>query len=161
MCTFRTVLCVTVSLAVVSVAVLVQAMAAGTATPPSNQEQTKSSPGRLAEDTRLVTPGGAAFKAPAGWSVNSGKNMIILEPPETDTHIAIVDVQAVDAAAAVAAAWSTYKPDFKRPLRLATPQPPRDGWEEQKTFAYETSPNERVVVVAIAYRKGSAWTVAL
>jgi CubicO group peptidase (beta-lactamase class C family) len=61
----------------------------------------------------------------------------------------------------VAAAWAAYKPDFKRPLRLATPQPAREGWEEQKAFNYETSPNERVVVAAIALRVGSSWTVAL
>jgi len=39
--------------------------------------------------------------------------------------------------------------------------PAREGWEEQKVFNYETSPNERVVVAAIALRVGSSWTVAL
>jgi len=134
--------------------------AATPAVPPKEQATTKPAPERLVADTPRTTAG-ATFTAPAGWSILSGKNMEILEAPEADTHIVIVDNQAADAAAAVAAAWAAYKPDFKRPLRLATPQPPRDGWEEQKTFAYETSPNERVVVVAIAYRKGSAWTVAL
>jgi CubicO group peptidase (beta-lactamase class C family) len=91
----------------------------------------------------------------------TGKNLVILEPPETDSHIAIVDGQAADAAAAAAAAWAAYKPDFKRPLRLASPRPAREGWEEQQVFNYETSPNERAVVAAIALRKGSSWTVAL
>ena len=44
--------------------------------------------------------------------------MLVLEPPETDSHLAIVDVRAVDAAAAVTAAWSAYRPDFKRPVKL-------------------------------------------
>src|SRR5260370_20575146 len=52
-------------------------------------------------------------------------------------------------ATAVAAAWTAYKPDFKRPLRLATPRPAREGWEERQAFSYETSPNERAVVAAI------------
>jgi CubicO group peptidase (beta-lactamase class C family) len=126
------------------------------------QGETRSTPERLAADTPGVTAGGtAAFTTPAGWSVTSGKNIVILEPPEPDTHIAIVDSQAADADAAVAAAWIAYKPEFKRPLRVANSQPARDGWEETKVFNYETSPNERVVVVAIARRAGASWTVVL
>jgi CubicO group peptidase (beta-lactamase class C family) len=161
MSTFSAVLRRTILVALVTSAPLVPALAADPAHRSSTQEKAKPAPERLAADTPLVTPGGAAFKAPAGWSVKSGKNMVTLEPPENDTHIVIADIQAADAAAAVAAAWAAYKPDFKRPLRLATPQPPREGWEEQKVFSYETSPNERVVVVAIALRAGSNWTVAL
>ena len=149
--------------AVVIVAALAQAFAADSAVQSSAPVQTeaRSAPERLAADTPRVTPGGATFTAPSGWSIVTGKNLVILEPPETDSHVAIVDGQAPDAAAAVAAAWAAYKSDFKRPLRLATPQPAREGWEEQKVFSYETSPNERAVVVAIAFRKGSSWTVAL
>ena len=42
-------------------------------------------------DTPRVTPGGATFTGSSGWSIMTGKNLVILEPPETDTHIAIVD----------------------------------------------------------------------
>jgi CubicO group peptidase (beta-lactamase class C family) len=115
----------------------------------------------LVADTPRITPGGATFTVPAGWSITTGKNLVILEPPEIDTHIAIFDSQAADANAAVAAAWAAYKPDAKRPVRLVTPQPARDGWDEQKVFSYESSPNERVVVVALAYRVGSVWTVVI
>ena len=73
----------------------------------------------------------------------------------------IVDSEATEAAAAVAAAWAAYKPDFKRPLRLSTQNPAREGWEEDRAFRYETSPNERAVVVAWALRLGTSWTVAL
>ena len=91
----------------------------------------------------------------------TGKNLVILRLPETDTHIAIVDSQAKDASAAVAAGWAAYKPEAKRPLKLVTPLPAREGWEERKVFNYETSPNERAVVQAIALRAGNAWTVVI
>jgi CubicO group peptidase (beta-lactamase class C family) len=130
------------------------------ATRPSPQGDAKSAPERLAADTPRTTAG-ATFTAPAGWSIATGKNFVVLEPPETDTHIVIVDSQGADAAAAVSAAWAAYKPDFKRPLRLSTSNPPREGWEEDRSFNYETSPNERVVVAAAALRFGSSWTVAL
>ncbi|MDQ2898540.1 MAG: beta-lactamase family protein [Acidobacteriota bacterium] len=69
--------------------------------------------------------------------------------------------RGADARAAVAAGWTAYKPDAKRPLKLVTPRPPRDGWEERQVFDYETSPNERAVVQAIASRAGNAWTVVI
>ena len=121
------------------------------------QDRTASE--RVASDTQRVTPGGAKFTVPAGWSIETAKNMVVLTPPETDTHIAIVDGQAADARAAVAAAWAAYKPDSRPPIKLVTPVPAREGWDERQVFNYETSPNERAAVQAIALRSGSTWTV--
>jgi len=115
----------------------------------------------MSADTPSATPGGATFTAPAGWSVVTRESSVVLEPPETDSHVAIVDVQAADADAAVAAAWKIYKPDAKRPLKLATDLPTRNGWEQRRVYNYETSPNERVGVQAVAFRAGAAWTVLI
>jgi hypothetical protein len=116
---------------------------------------------QLASETKRSTPAGTTFAAPANWSLRSEANMIVLTPPEPDSHLAIVDVKAADAASAVIAAWSTYRPDFKRPVKLMTPAPARDGWDERKNFDYETSPNERAVLGARAWRAGEAWTVVI
>ena len=123
--------------------------------------QGKTAPERVSTDTARVTPGGASFKVPAEWSITTGKNLVILQPPETDTHVAIVDIEAGDARAAVAAAWAAYKPDFKRPIKLVTPRPPKEGWAERQIFDYETSPNERAAVQALALRAGTAWTIVI
>jgi CubicO group peptidase (beta-lactamase class C family) len=122
-------------------------------------QEARSTPERVSADTPRVTPGGATFTVPSGWSIETGKNMVKLAPPESDTHIAIVDSQAADAAAAVGAGWTAYKPEAKRPLKLVTPRPAREGWDERQVFDYETSPNERAVVQVIALRAGSTWTV--
>jgi len=129
--------------------------------PPASPQaaEARSAPERVAADTPRVTPGGATFTAPSGWSIVTDKNLVILEPPEADTHIAIVDSQAADASAAVAAGWAAYKPEAKRPLKLVTPRPAREGWDERQVFDYETSPNERAVVQVVAMRAGSTWTV--
>jgi CubicO group peptidase (beta-lactamase class C family) len=116
---------------------------------------------QLASETRRSTPAGATFTAPSGWSLRSETSMIVLTPPEPDSHLAIVDVKAADAASAVTTAWSTYRPDFKRPVKLMTPVPARDGWDERKNFNYETSPNERAVIAALAWRAGEKWTVVI
>jgi CubicO group peptidase (beta-lactamase class C family) len=119
------------------------------------------SPERLTADTKRSTAAGATFSAPAGWSLRSGPSMVVLDAPEGDSHLAIVDVRAADANAAVASAWSTYRPDFKRPVKLVNPVPPRDGWDERKNFDYETSPNERAVLGALARRAGDLWTIVI
>jgi hypothetical protein len=85
----------------------------------------------------------------------------VLSPPEQDSHVALVDVNAADADAAVAAAWKVHAPEMQRPLQVATSEPGRNGWQERKVYLYETSPNERRVVRAIALRAGTAWTVVL
>jgi CubicO group peptidase (beta-lactamase class C family) len=120
-----------------------------------------SAPEQVAADTPRVTPGGATFTVPAGWSIMTGKDLVILAPPEPDAHIVIFDSQAADAKAAVDAAWAAYKPAKTWPLKLVTPRPARNGWEERQVFDYETSPNERVAIQAIASRAGTAWTVLI
>ena len=123
--------------------------------------QEKTAPERVSADTPRVTPGGATFTVPSGWSISTSANLVILEAPEPDTHLAIFDSQAADAKAAVAAAWAAYKPDTKRPLKLVTPRPAREGWDERQAFDYETSPNERAAVFAFALRAGTSWTVLI
>jgi len=127
----------------------------------ASPQEAKSQPELLTSDTPRSTPGGATFTVPGGWTISQGKNMVTLTPPETDTHVVIVDTQAADAKAAVEAAWTAYKPEAKRPVKLVTPAPARNGWEERQVFDYETSPNERAVVRAVAFRAGSAWTVLI
>ena len=113
------------------------------------------------KDTPQVTPAGVTFATPAGWSVSSDASSISALAPEGDAHVVVLDQKAPDAATAVAQAWATYKPGFTRPLRTSVDIPDRDGWTAGKQFMYETSPNEKAVVVAIARRAGDNWTVVL
>jgi hypothetical protein len=98
---------------------------------------------RLSADAPRTTTSGATFTTPSGWRLTSSTSKTILDPPEADSHLALVDVQATDAAAAVAAGWAGYRPGANRPLRIATPQAPQNGWEERHVYSYETSPNEK------------------
>jgi hypothetical protein len=49
-----------------------------------------------------IHPSGAAFTVPGSWSIQTGA-FVVLEAPEKDSHVAIVDVRAPDAAAAAGA----------------------------------------------------------
>src|SRR5437764_6946619 len=84
----------------------------------------------ISADAPVTTASGATFTAPSGWRVTSTASKKVLEPPEADSHLVLVDIRAASAAAAVAAGWASYRPDATRPFRLATPQAPQNGWEE-------------------------------
>jgi CubicO group peptidase (beta-lactamase class C family) len=113
-------------------------------------------------DHSSKTPAGATFTVPAGWAEHARGPVVIVDPPETDFHVAIVDVgQAHDAKSAAAAAWKLYRGGESHPFKLLLTAPARDGWDEQAVINYETSPNEHVAIASIARRKGSAWNVEI
>jgi CubicO group peptidase (beta-lactamase class C family) len=116
---------------------------------------------KLAADGPQETAGGATFTAPAGWTIQKYADRAELEGPEPDLHVTLVDSKASNADDAVKNAWLTVHPDWKRPLKLATPEPGRRGWDEGRSYEYETSPNEKLFVFAKAFRRGDAWTVML
>ena len=119
----------------------------------------------LAADTPKATGLGHTFIAPAGWTVRVRGAATILEAPEGESWIALVDVpaskDAKDAEAAVAAGWAAYKPDAKWPLKVINDRPDRNGWSKQRIFDYQTSPNERRDVSASARWSGSSWLVVI
>jgi len=116
---------------------------------------------RVTADTPKTTTGGNGFIAPAGWTVTVRGSATILEAPEAGSRIALVDVQAADAPAAVAAAWAAYKSETRWPLKVATDAPDKDGWSKRRQFAYQTSPNERRDVVSLAQHANGQWTVVI
>ncbi|QQV78621.1 beta-lactamase family protein [Sphingomonas aliaeris] len=111
---------------------------------------------------QTITTADARFAAPADWTLERADKIVRLIAPEGDLRMTLVDVgPAKDAAAAVAAAHALAEPGFARKLRLSTPMPAREGWDEIVNFDYETSPNEKRSIVATPYRAGASWLVLL
>lgn len=141
-------------------AILAAVATAQTPQPPAGPTAAAAqAPETLAADAKRSTAGGATFTAPKEWSITTDGSGLVLLAPDGESLIGIVEPSATDPDAAVTAAWKTVRPGMKRALRLSTPSPGRDGWEEARTYSYETSPNERRVVFATALRRGTAWTV--
>ena len=115
----------------------------------------------IAVDTPMTTVAGNTFIAPAGWTLAIRGAATVLEAPEGGSSIALVDVQAKDANAAVFAAWAAYKPDAHWPLKAITPVADRDGWSSRSGYIYQTSPNERRDVEVDVRRANDVWTVAI
>lgn len=115
----------------------------------------------LATDTPRTTASGHAFVAPAGWSLRSAGPTVVLTVPEGGSHIALVDVSAKDADAAVAAAWAAYDKKAKWPLKQSGDRPPRNGWEQIRGYRYSTPAAQQRSVSVQALRHGQRWTVAI
>ena len=106
--------------------------------------------------------GNATFTVPDGWTEQAKGPVVILSPPESDLHVAIVDVpRAMDAKSAAAAAWELYRAGTAHPFKLLTNDPPRNGWDEEAVISYETSPNEHLFLRTVARRKASSWNVTI
>src|SRR5689334_1010403 len=137
------------SLALITVIAFSAGSVFGAGAPAASTTATDSAP--LKADTPQTTVLGNTFIAPEGWTVRVRGQATILTVPEADSWLALVDVpetEARDAEAAVKAAWAAYKPEAKWPLKVTTDQADRHGWSKQRTFEYQTSPNERRDVVA-------------
>src|SRR5215471_12722321 len=116
---------------------------------------------RLTADTPRTTVEGNTFIAPAGWTLTVRGPATILQTPEEDSRIALVDVHAKDADEAVTAAWSAYGAQKNWPLKVKTESPDREGWSENRTYTYQTSPDERRNVMVVAHRAGGTWNVII
>ena len=113
-----------------------------------------------------TTTAGHSYSPPEAFATSNSGATLKFTAPEGDATVTVIDLAAArDGADAVAQAWALVQPDFKRTLRLATPRPSRNGWTDQQVFDYETSPNEKLVLQAIARRSstgdGKAWVVLL
>jgi CubicO group peptidase (beta-lactamase class C family) len=116
---------------------------------------------RLAGDTPKTTVLGNAFFAPKDWSIGVEGPATILEAPEGNSWIALVDVQAKGPEEALAAAWQAYKPDAKWPIKVTNNLADEDGWSRRRNYEYLTSPNEKRGVGALVCYSGSNWTVVI
>lgn len=113
----------------------------------------------LAADAKQVTAEGTSVTAPAGWTMQAHGGWTTFTAPEGDLQIAVIDTGASTADEAIAVAWKRVHAGFARPLKTAVPKPGRHGWDEQRNYDYETSPNEKLYVAARAVRRGQRWTV--
>ena len=115
----------------------------------------------LSADTPEITVLGNAFVAPKDWSIQVRGPATILQAPEGDSWIALIDVQGATADEALAAAWRAFKPDAKWPVKVSHDLPDRDGWTRRRDYEYLTSPNEKRNVYALVLYAGSSWTVVI
>ncbi|MBV8731871.1 MAG: beta-lactamase family protein [Acidobacteriia bacterium] len=127
----------------------------------SAQAPTASGSGPLSADTPKTTVLGNTFIAPKDWSIAVRGPATILEAPEHNSWIALVDVPGSGPEQALAAAWKAYKPEAKWPVKVSNDLPDHDGWTRRRQYDYLISPNEKRGVGALVAYSGSNWTVVI
>lgn len=115
----------------------------------------------LAADAPRTTVAGNKFIAPAGWSIGVRGAATILQAPEADSWLVLVDVEAKSADEAVALAWAAYARDRQWPLKVVHPGADKDGWTNVAVYEYTTSPNEKRDVRVGVRQAGGRWTVTI
>lgn len=120
-----------------------------------------AAPRQLEADTKLATPSGATFEAAAGWFVSTPGDATVLEDPDRELTLTLLEVKAADGPAAIAAAWEQAQPGFSRDVRQAFNPPAREGWDEIVQIIYVTATDEHRTVIAAARRKADIWYVTL
>ncbi len=116
---------------------------------------------RLRTDTPKTTVRGNAFIAPKDWSLRVRGPATIIEAPESDSAVALVDIEASGPEEALAAAWHAYKAEAKWPVKVTNDLPDKDGWSRRRAYDYLTSPNEQRGVAALVAYSGTTWTVVI
>src|SRR3989442_7428752 len=137
----------------------------GCATPPPGAlaPQTAASEVAGAAADRAVTlPSGANLKVAADWAVTAAPDGLVLEDPDKQLKIELVEVDAAAGmSAAISTAWSRRRPGFNRKELAASDSPGREGWDLFRWSRYETSPEEARRVSAFVARKGTLAVVVL
>lgn len=138
------------------------APATNSAAKPAASSATDPGSKQLAADTAMKTPTGAVFEAPKGWWVADRGDVIVLQNPEKDLVLALVEVtSAKDGEDAIGGAWKRTVPAFARKVRQTAHPPPKDGWDDITQVVYETGGAEQRMVTGLSLKKGAVHYVAL
>jgi CubicO group peptidase (beta-lactamase class C family) len=115
-----------------------------------------------AAERNLTLPSGATLKVATDWTVTEAKDGVMLEDPERQLKVELVEVDAsVGMTAALSDAWSRRWPGFKRQELASSESPGREGWDLFHWSEYKTSPEESRRVSAFAAKKSSRALVLL
>ena len=88
--------------------------------------------------------------------------MIVLEEPDRELTVTLIENREKTAEQAVVAAWKQAKPDFAYIIQHTVSGLPQDGWDEIADFQYDTSSAEKKLFVdAGARRVGTTWYIEL
>lgn len=116
---------------------------------------------QLTADTAVKLASGATFTVSSGWHVAETPNLIVIQEPEKELAAAFAEVVAPTVEEAIAEAWKRWKPDFSRTIRQTTKPPVTQGWDEVAQISYETTADERRIVIGAARRQGKTYYVTL
>lgn len=116
---------------------------------------------QLEADTNLKTASGATFSVPKGWWITERSEVVVLEDPDRELKVTLVEVKGGDAQAALDAGWEKAKPaGVEKKVRDTVKPPARGPWDAIEQNVYDTGSDAHRVLVGAARKKGDRWHVA-
>lgn len=116
---------------------------------------------KLDADMQLKMSSEATFTASKDWLVTTNNDMVILEDPDHEVSLVLIENSESNVTKAIEAAWKQYKPDFSRFIKQAINLPPQDGWSEFVQVEYETTTQERYIIFVLARKSDKMWYIAI
>lgn len=126
-----------------------------------NDEDKHMNTQKLEKDTQITTASGCTFTAEKGWLVTQSDTMIVLQEPDRELTITLVENTEKTADQAVLAAWKQVKPDFIDTVQHTMQEAPQDGWDEIVQYIYESTTQEKRFVFALVRRFGKIWYISI
>ncbi|MBT2748708.1 MULTISPECIES: serine hydrolase domain-containing protein [unclassified Lysobacter] len=107
------------------------------------------------------TPSGHGYIVPPDWTQARRGHAVVLQAPEGGSWIALVEVDAGNAADAVAQAWMRYAGRPPPEPLMAPPLANRNGWTDGRNHIYRAPAGEPRQLSARAMRNGTRWVVRI
>lgn len=116
---------------------------------------------QLTADTKIKTAGGATVTVPARWHLTRHPNHLLALGPDKGLWVALLELKAKDAKAAITRAWKIARPAFALKVDRTVTPPPSSGWDAVMQINYQLPSTARRVVLANARGRGEVFYVAL
>jgi len=99
---------------------------------------------------------------PARWSLQRNNDFLLIEDPDKELKLWMVDVEGKDDLDAITLAWNTVAPHFARKIDDSASPPETGGWDSITKISYQVAPEESRVIVALSRAKdGIAYVVLI
>jgi CubicO group peptidase (beta-lactamase class C family) len=115
----------------------------------------------VAKATKIKTARGATLTIPARWHLTHHPHHTVVQEPDKEMWVALVELQAPNAKVAITKAWKLARPSFALKERSTVNPPASGGWDTVAKTMYITPSKSRRVVVAVARGRGKLFYVAL
>jgi CubicO group peptidase (beta-lactamase class C family) len=112
-------------------------------------------------ETEQLTAHGHSFPLPRGWSLRVDGDSRWLGAPDSDSVIALFDLQAPNGEAAINLALHRYAPKHAWPRAGFIDRPARNGWASIRVLAFDVPASAKRAFNAHALRHGEGWTVVI
>ena len=123
------------------------------------ENEVSSSP--KVSSTATSTLHGSTFELPPNWRLEKTDHFLLIQDPDAQLKMWLVDVKGLSGKKAVDAAWKKVDSEFSRNVASAVSPPDTQGWDSLFQANYEVAAKDSRAIIGIAREKGGIAFVVL